>query len=58
MAGCSLFDVAQMLGTSTSQIEKTYFHLNDAMRKRTATARYEVVDGIAVPLVNILDESL
>ena len=58
MAGCSLFDVAQMLGTSTTQIEKTYFHLNDAMRKRTATARYEVLDGIAVPLVNVLDESL
>ena len=28
------------------------------MMKRTAVARYTVTDGIAVPLVNLLDETI
>ena len=58
MAGIRFEDVAFMCGTSVKQIEATYYHLNEAMMKRTATARYEMRDGIAVPIVNVLDESL
>ena len=57
MAGCSFEDVAFMCGTSIKQIESTYYHLNEEMMKRTAVARYTVKDGIAVPIVNILDET-
>ena len=46
-----------MCGTSIKQIESTYYHLNEEMMKRTAVARYTVKDGIAVPIVNILDET-
>ena len=48
MAGIRFEDVAFMCGTSVKQIEATYYHLNEAMMKRTATARYEMRDGIAV----------
>jgi len=58
MAGCRFEDVAFMCGTSIKQIESTYYHLNEEMMKRTAVARYTVTDGIAVPLVNILDETI
>ena len=56
MAGCRFEDVAFMCGTSVKQIESTYYHLNEEMMKRTAVARYTVKDGIAVPIVNLLDE--
>ena len=38
MAGLSLRQVADMCGTSVSMIEKTYWHLNDEMRKTAALA--------------------
>ena len=57
MAGCRFEDVAFMCGTSIKQIESTYYHLNEEMMKRTAVARYVVKDGIAVPMVKILDEA-
>ena len=38
MAGLSLQQVADMCGTSVSMIEKTYWHLNDEMRKTAALA--------------------
>ena len=58
MSGCRFEDVALMTGTSTKQIEATYFHLNEQMMKRTALARYEVKNDIAIPIVNVLDETL
>ena len=58
MAGCRFEDVALMCGTSSAQIERTYYHLNEEMMKRTATAKYTVREGIAVPIVNLLDETL
>ena len=58
MAGCRFEDVAVMCGTSIKQIENTYYHLNEEMMKRTAVARYTVKNGIAVPLVSLLDETL
>ena len=36
MAGLSLRQVADICGTSVSMIEKTYWHLNDEMRKTAA----------------------
>ena len=57
MARCRFEDVAFMCGTSIKQIESTYYHLNEEMMKRTAVARYTVKDGIAVPIVNIVDET-
>lgn len=58
MAGCRFEDVALMCGTSSGQVERTYYHLNEEMMKRTATAKYTVKDGIAVPLVHLLDETI
>jgi len=58
MSGCSFGDVALMCGTSSKQVENTYFHLNEAMMKRTALARYKVIDGVNVPITNLLDETL
>lgn len=58
MAGCRFEDVASMCGTSIKQIESTYYHLNDEGMKRTAVATYTVTNGVAVPLVNILDETI
>ena len=58
MAGLRFEDVALMCGTSVKQIEATYYHLNEAMMKRTALARYEMRDGVAVPIVNVLDETI
>ena len=40
MAGLSFRHVADMCGTSIAMIEKTYWHLNDEMRKTAAMADY------------------
>ena len=40
MAGLSFRQVADMCGTSIAMIEKTYWHLNDEMRKTAAMADY------------------
>ena len=40
MAGLSSRQVADMCGTSIAMIEKTYWHLNDEMRKTAAIADY------------------
>ena len=50
MSGCKFSDVAYMCGTSVSQIEKTYFHLNEAMMKTTALATYVKRDGKVIPI--------
>lgn len=57
-AGCRFEDVAFMCGTSIKQIETTYYHIKDDMMKRTALARYTTKDGVVIPLVNLLDESI
>lgn len=39
-----------MCGTSAAQVENTYYHLNDEMRKSAAVADYtRTKDGIVVP---------
>lgn len=50
-AGLSYQQVAEMCGTSVAQIERTYFHLNDAARMTHALAGYETSeDGVPIPL--------
>ncbi len=44
MSGCKFSDVAYMCGTSVSQIQKTYFHLNAAL------ATYVKRDGKIIPI--------
>jgi integrase len=46
MAGANPKEVADMCGTSMAQIEKTYYHLDDATRLTTATADFKITaDG-------------
>jgi integrase len=51
MAGLSYSEVGEAAGTSVYQIEKTYYHLNDAMKRKYATADYKLVDGVPKPLL-------
>ena len=47
MAGLSLRQVADMCCTSVAMIEKTYWHLNDEIRKTSTLADYRLrEDGI------------
>jgi integrase len=49
MGGLTYGQVAEMCGTSISQIERTYYHLNDRMRMTHALAGYAVdEDGLVV----------
>ena len=50
LAGLSFIDIAQSLGTSAVEVERTYNHLQDETRKRFAVADYKIVNGVAVPL--------
>ena len=50
LAGLSFIDIAQSLGTSAVEVERTYNHLQDETRKRFANADYKIVNGVAVPL--------
>ena len=50
-AGLSYQQVSQMCGTSITQIERTYYHLNDEVRMAHALAGYEIDDdGMVVPV--------
>ena len=51
MIGCKFSDIAYMCVTSVNQIEKTYYHLNEAMMKTTALATYLKRDGKIIPIV-------
>ena len=51
MAGLNYQQVAEMCGTSATQIERTSYHLNDAARMTHALAGYELSDdGLVVPI--------
>ena len=50
LAGLSFIDIAQSLGTSAVEVERTYNHLQDEARKRFAVADYKIVNQVAVPL--------
>lgn len=51
LSGLSYSDVADMCGTSSTQVENTYNHLNDARRLTNAVATYQrTPDGLIIPL--------
>lgn len=51
MSGLSYSDVAEMCGTSSTEVENTYNHLNDAKRLTNAVATYRrTADGLIIPL--------
>jgi integrase len=50
MSGFKFSDIAYMCGTSMTQIEKTYYHLNEEMMKTTAMATYVKRDGKVIPI--------
>lgn len=53
LSGLSYSDVADMCGTSSTQLENTYNHLNDARRLTNAVATYERTrDGLIIPLMS------
>ncbi len=55
-AGLSYQQVAEMCGTSVAQIERTYYHLNDAARMTHALAGYEIdEEGVVVPVEDAED---
>ena len=46
MSGVSFSRIADMCGTSTTQIERTYYHLNDDIRRSSALADFRIeADG-------------
>lgn len=51
MSGLSHRQLAQMCGTSITQIENTYYHLNDGIRLTNALADYRRnADGTIQPI--------
>ena len=48
-AGLSYKAVADMCGTSRSQIEKTYYHIDEDILTTQAMAGYYTIDGMIVP---------
>jgi integrase len=53
LSGLSYSDVADMCGTSSTQVENTYNHLSDARRLTNAVATYErTKDGLIIPLLS------
>lgn len=52
-SGLSYSDVAEMCGTSSTQVEKTYNHLNDDRRLTSAVASYtRTQDGLIIPAIS------
>ncbi len=49
-AGLSYKDVADMCGTSRTQIEKTYYHIDEDILTTQAMAGYYTVDGMITPI--------
>lgn len=52
-SGVTFSDIAFQCGTSVSQIERTYYHVNKAKRLQVATAEYAEVDGKIVALTEL-----
>lgn len=49
MSGLNFRQIADMCGTSQTQIEKTYYHLNDEIKRTNALADYDLdEDGLIV----------
>lgn len=56
MAGLSFGDIAQSLGTSATEVENTYNHLQDEQRRRFAVADYKIVNNVAIPTAKLLGD--
>lgn len=53
LSGLNYSDVAEMCGTSSTQVEITYNHLNDSRRLTSAVATYRrTKDGLIIPLLS------
>ena len=50
-SGVPIASVAEMCGTSITQIEKTYYHTTEAKMISNALADYEYKNGLLVPVV-------
>ena len=50
MAGVGYEEIADMCGTSVTQIRKVYWHLNDEVRHTTASKDYKRLNGKIIPL--------
>jgi integrase len=50
-SGLAIASIAEMCGTSITQIEKTYYHTTEAKMISNALADYEYKHGILVPIV-------
>jgi integrase len=50
-SGLPIASVAEMCGTSITQIEKTYYHTTEDKMISNALADYEYKDGLLVPIV-------
>ena len=50
-SGLPIASVAEMCGTSITQIEKTYYHTTEAKMISNALADYEYKEGLLVPIV-------
>jgi len=50
-SGLAIASVAEMCGTSITQIEKTYYHTTEAKMISNALADYEYKDGLLIPIV-------
>jgi len=51
MSGLTFRQIADMCGTSISQIEKTYYHLNDEIRLTNAVADYRKLEDGTIEVV-------
>ena len=49
MSGLNFRQIAEMCGTSITQIEKTYYHTTEEKMVSNALAGYYVKDGLLIP---------
>ena len=51
MSGVDFRAIADMCGTSITQIERTYYHLNEPIRLNNAVAEYRLDSDATIRLV-------
>ncbi|OEJ69526.1 tyrosine-type recombinase/integrase [Magnetovibrio blakemorei] len=52
VAGLTFTDIAQNVGTSVAEIERTYNHIQNETRAKFAHARVKTADGITMPIID------
>jgi integrase len=58
MSGLSFEQIAGMCGTSVAQIERTYYHLNDDIRRTAALADYRVEADGTIRTTTLFERSM